>query len=90
MYLGNDWTQTSLYIVIIIHRYDFTVSEIKKNRTTYELVGTLYLGPEAVPQNDTQVKVHDKIFNIEEVIPLEKRTEEYKRMMATPPEKRKL
>ncbi|XP_026331879.1 E3 ubiquitin-protein ligase UHRF1-like [Hyposmocoma kahamanoa] len=68
--------------------YDFTLSEIKKTRTTYELVGTLYLGPEAVPQNETQVKVHDKIFNIEEVIPLEKRSEEYKRMMATLPEKR--
>lgn len=47
------------------------------------------MGPEAVPQNETQVKVHDKIFNIEEVIPLEKRSEEYKRMMATLPDKRK-
>lgn len=49
----------------------------------------MYLGPEAVPQNETQVKVHDKIFNIEEVIPLEKRSEKYKQMMVTLPEKRK-
>lgn len=65
------------------------MNEIKKTHTTYELVGTLYLGPEAVPQNETQVKLNDKIFNIEEVIPVDKRSEEYKQMMVTLPEKRK-
>ncbi|KAJ8737282.1 hypothetical protein PYW07_000553 [Mythimna separata] len=68
--------------------YDFKVAEIKKLRATYELIGTLYLGPDAVPQNDTKLKVLDKIYAIEEVVPLAKRTEEYKKMMATPPEKR--
>ncbi|XP_063837600.1 E3 ubiquitin-protein ligase UHRF1-like [Ostrinia nubilalis] len=70
--------------------YDFKVDEIKKLRTSYELIGTLYLGADAVPQNDTRVKVHDKIFSVEEVVPLDQRTEEYKKMMVTPPEKRAL
>ncbi|KAJ2954656.1 hypothetical protein O0L34_g2952 [Tuta absoluta] len=68
--------------------YDFTVCEIKKLRTSYELIGTLYLGPEAIPQNDTVVRIHDKIFAIEEVTPLEQRNEEYKELMKTAPEKR--
>ncbi|CAH2985650.1 unnamed protein product [Chilo suppressalis] len=68
--------------------YDFKVNEIKKLRASYELVGTLYLGAEAVPQDDTKVKIHDKIFVIEEVVPLSERSDEYKKMMTTPPEKR--
>ena len=63
------------------------MAEIKKLRVLYELIGTLYLGPDAVPQNDTKVRVHDKIYAIEEVVPLAQRTEEYKKMMVTPPEK---
>ncbi|KAH9643541.1 hypothetical protein HF086_016748 [Spodoptera exigua] len=70
------------------HWYDFKISEIKKFRAIYELIGTLYLGPDAVPQNDTKVRVIDKIFAIEEVVPLAQRTEKYKKMMITPPEKR--
>ncbi|KAG6459380.1 hypothetical protein O3G_MSEX011347 [Manduca sexta] len=70
------------------HWYDFKVAEIKKLRTNYELIGTLYLGPDAVPQNDTKVRLQDKIFAIEEVVPLAKRSNEYKQMMLTPPEKR--
>lgn len=65
------------------------MDEIKKLRTSYELIGTLYLGPDAVPQNDTRVRVHDKIFMIEEVVPLETRSEEYKTLMVTQPEKSK-
>lgn len=66
-------------------RYDFKVDEIKKLRTSYEIVGTLYLGPDSVPQNDTKVKIHDKIFTIEEPVPLEKRTEDYlKSIQETP------
>ncbi|XP_053623803.1 E3 ubiquitin-protein ligase UHRF1-like [Plodia interpunctella] len=68
--------------------YDFKVDEIKKQRTNYELVGTLYLGPEAVPQNDTKVRVNDKIFAIEEVVALADRSEVYKKLMITPPDKR--
>ncbi|XP_032527455.2 E3 ubiquitin-protein ligase UHRF1-like [Danaus plexippus] len=65
--------------------YDFKVDEIKKLRTSYEIVGTLYLGPDSVPQNDTKVKIHDKIFTIEEPVPLEKRTEDYlKSIQETP------
>lgn len=75
-------------MLVCAFRYDFTVNEIKKLRTTFELVGTLYLGPEAIPQNDTKVKVNDKIFAIEEVVPLDQRGEQYKKMMATQPEKR--
>lgn len=71
------------------NRYDFKVAEIKKLRATYELIGTLYLGPDAVPQNDTKLKVLDKIYAIEEVVPLVQRTEEYRKMMAAPPEKSK-
>lgn len=58
-------------------------------RANYELIGTLYLGPDAVPQNDTRVRVLDKIFAIEDVIPVAQRTEEYKKMVAAPPEKSK-
>ncbi|XP_049885091.1 E3 ubiquitin-protein ligase UHRF1-like [Pectinophora gossypiella] len=68
--------------------YDFTVQEIKKLRTSYELIGTLYLGLDSIPQNETVVKLHDKIFAIEEVVPLDKRTKEYEMMMVTQPEKR--
>lgn len=68
--------------------YDFKVSEIKKIRGTHELTGTLYLGPDAVPQNDTRIRVQDKIFAIEEVVPLAERSEEYKNIIATLPEKR--
>ncbi|XP_048006035.1 E3 ubiquitin-protein ligase UHRF1-like [Leguminivora glycinivorella] len=70
--------------------YDFKVEEIKKLRLTHELIGTLYLGPEAVPQNDTRARVHDKIFAIEDMVPLAERTEEYKEMMITQPEKRSM
>ncbi|CAH0703679.1 unnamed protein product [Spodoptera exigua] len=70
------------------HWYDFKIAEIKKFRAIYELIGTLYLGPDAVPQNDTKVRVIDKIFAIEEVVPLAQRTQKYKKMMITPPEKR--
>lgn len=48
------------------------------------------MGPDAVPQNDTKVRVFDKILAIEEVVPLAKRTEEYKKIMVTAPEKSKL
>lgn len=68
--------------------FDFKVSEIRKLRTSYDLVGTLYLGPEAVPQNDTKIRLQDKIFAIEEVVPLEKRSDEYNRLMTMNPEKR--
>lgn len=72
------------------HRYDFKVSEIvKKLRNTYELIGTIYLGPDAIPQNDTKVGLHDKVFAIEEVVPLSERTEEYKDLMKTQTEKSK-
>ncbi|XP_011568402.3 E3 ubiquitin-protein ligase UHRF1 [Plutella xylostella] len=67
--------------------YDFKVDEIKKLRTSHELIGTLYLGPDAVPQNDTKVRVHDKIFAIEET-PLPDRSEEYRKMMVTPTERK--
>ncbi|KAM3968509.1 E3 ubiquitin-protein ligase UHRF1 [Aphomia sociella] len=70
------------------HWYDFKVDEIKKLRAVYELVGTLYLGPEAIPQNNTKARVLDKIFEIEEVVPLAQRNEEYKKMMVTQPDKR--
>ncbi|CAH2036157.1 unnamed protein product, partial [Iphiclides podalirius] len=69
------------------HWYDFRIDEIKKFRSSYELIGTLYLGVDSVPQNDTKVKVHDKIFVIEEVVPVDCRTEEYKIAMITQPEK---
>ncbi|CAG9782394.1 unnamed protein product [Diatraea saccharalis] len=72
------------------HWYDFKVDEIKKLRTSYELLGTLYLGADAVPQNDTKVKVHDKIFAIEDVVPLTERTEELRKIMTTETEKRSL
>lgn len=64
------------------------MDEIKKLRTSHELIGTLYLGPDAVPQNDTKVRVHDKIFAIEET-PLPDRSEEYRKMMVTPTERSK-
>ncbi|XP_013184973.1 E3 ubiquitin-protein ligase UHRF1 [Amyelois transitella] len=70
--------------------YDFKIDEIKKQRTNYELVGTIYLGPDAVPQNDTKVKVNDKIFAIEEVVPMAERTKEYQKLMISPPDKRAL
>ncbi|CAH1647903.1 unnamed protein product [Spodoptera littoralis] len=70
------------------HWYDYKITAIKKFRAIYELLGTLYLGPDAVPQNDTRVRVLDKILAIEEVVPLAQRTEEYKKMMITPSEKR--
>lgn len=47
------------------------------------MVGTLYLGPDAVPQNDTKAKVVDKIFLIEEIIPLAERSVEYQELMKT-------
>lgn len=73
-----------------IVRYDFKVSEImKKLRNSYELLGTIYLGPDAIPQNDTKVALHDKIFAIEKVVPLADRTEEYSELMKTEPEKSK-
>ncbi|XP_026756776.2 E3 ubiquitin-protein ligase UHRF1-like [Galleria mellonella] len=68
--------------------YDFKIEEIKEARRSYSLVGTIYLGSEAIPQNNTEVRISDKIFAIEEVIPLAERTEEYKKMMVTQPEKR--
>ncbi|CAF4744509.1 unnamed protein product [Pieris macdunnoughi] len=68
--------------------YDFKVEEVKKGRRGYELVGTLYLGQDAIPQNDTKVPIHDKIFAIEEIVPLAKRSEEYKKLISNPPEPR--
>ncbi|XP_045458310.1 E3 ubiquitin-protein ligase UHRF1-like [Melitaea cinxia] len=68
--------------------YDFKVDEVKKLRVNYELVGTLYLGPDSVPQNDTKVKVHDKIFAIDEPVPVADRNEEYVKIISEPPEKR--
>lgn len=53
------------------------------------LIGTIYLGPEAVPQNDTTVTVLDKIFAIEKVVPVIERTATYKALMTTPPENSK-
>ncbi|XP_063392583.1 E3 ubiquitin-protein ligase UHRF1-like [Cydia fagiglandana] len=70
--------------------YDFKVEEIKKLRLTHELMGTLYLGPEAVPQNDTRARVHDKIFAIEDIVPLAERTDQYNQMMITQPDKRSM
>ncbi|XP_073950182.1 E3 ubiquitin-protein ligase UHRF1-like isoform X2 [Choristoneura fumiferana] len=70
--------------------YDFKIEEIKKLRTSHELLGTIYLGPEAVPQNDTKVRVLDKIFAIEEVVPLADRSLDQKNTMATQPDKRAL
>ncbi|XP_045779852.1 E3 ubiquitin-protein ligase UHRF1-like [Maniola jurtina] len=69
--------------------YDFKVDQVKKQRKTYELTGTLYLGPESVPQDDTSVVVKDKVFAIEEPVPLLKRTEEYNQSTAVPPPKRR-
>ncbi|KAL4717783.1 hypothetical protein ACJJTC_000932 [Scirpophaga incertulas] len=68
--------------------YDFKVDKIKKNRLDYELVGTLYLGPGEVTQNETCIKLHDRIYAIEEVLPLEIRTEDYNKLMTTPTAKR--
>ncbi|XP_014357936.2 E3 ubiquitin-protein ligase UHRF1 [Papilio machaon] len=68
--------------------YDFKVEEIKKIRSGHELVGTLYLGADSVPQNETKVTVLDKIFAIEEVVPVKERTKQYTTMMKTNPEKR--
>ncbi|XP_041987386.1 E3 ubiquitin-protein ligase UHRF1-like [Aricia agestis] len=70
--------------------YDFKVDKVNKTRTNYELIGTLYLGQDAVPQNETKVCVHDKIFAIESVVPLADRTEEYKKKMSQAPEKRSM
>lgn len=47
-------------------------------------MGTLYIGAESIPQNDTKAKILDYIYEIEEVVPLSKRTEEYQKMMTTP------
>ncbi|XP_045784907.1 E3 ubiquitin-protein ligase UHRF1-like [Maniola jurtina] len=69
--------------------YDFKVDEIKKHRKTYELTGTIYLGPESVPQNNTSTVVKDKVFAIEEPVPLSRRTEEYNQSIAVPPPKRR-
>lgn len=68
-------------------RYDFKVDEVKKLRVNYEFVGTLYLGPDSVPQNDTKVKVHDKIFAIEEPVPVADRNEKYEKITSEAPEK---
>ncbi|CAB3258852.1 unnamed protein product [Arctia plantaginis] len=68
--------------------YDFKISEIKKIRSNYELIGTLYLGPDAVPQNETRARVLDKIFAIEQVVPVAKRTDDDRKMMTTQPDKR--
>ncbi|XP_059059747.1 E3 ubiquitin-protein ligase UHRF1-like [Achroia grisella] len=68
--------------------YDFKIDKINKLRSVYELVGTLYSGSEVVPQNDTIVRVLDKIYTIDEVVPLAKRSKEYKKMMITQPDKR--
>lgn len=70
------------------HWYDFKVSEIKKLQKSYELIGTLYLGPEAVPQHDSKIKLHDSIYAIEKVVPLSKRSEKCNKIMNTPTEKR--
>ncbi|XP_034839518.1 E3 ubiquitin-protein ligase UHRF1-like [Maniola hyperantus] len=69
--------------------YDFKVQQVKKQRKAYELTGTLYLGSESVPQNDTNIVVRDKVFSIEEPVPLSKRTEEYNRSIAVAPPKRR-
>lgn len=68
--------------------YDLKVTEIKKLKKNHVLIGTIYLGPEAVPQNDTTVTVLDKIFAIEKVVPVIERTATYKALMTTPPENR--
>ncbi|XP_075990910.1 E3 ubiquitin-protein ligase UHRF1-like [Anticarsia gemmatalis] len=64
--------------------FDFKVGEIKKTRAVYELIGTLYLGPDAVP-SETRVRVHDKIFAIEAPVPVAERTADFK---TSPPDKR--
>ncbi|CAG4983934.1 unnamed protein product [Parnassius apollo] len=68
--------------------YDFKIDEIKKLRSSYELVGTLYLGADSVPQNETKVKLHDKVFAIEEVVLVDQRSEVQKKMMKMQPDKR--
>ncbi|XP_072931393.1 E3 ubiquitin-protein ligase UHRF1-like [Epargyreus clarus] len=68
--------------------YDFKVDKILKIRNGYNLLGTLYLGSDAIPQHDTTVRVHDKIFLIEDVVPLQLRTDEYNKKMCTIPDKR--
>lgn len=77
----------SYYDSIHNFRYDFKVDEVKKLRVNYEFVGTLYLGPDSVPQNDTKVKVHDKIFAIEEPVPVADRNEKYEKITSEAPEK---
>ncbi|XP_047544031.1 E3 ubiquitin-protein ligase UHRF1-like [Vanessa atalanta] len=68
--------------------YDFKVDEVKKLRINYELVGTLYLGPDSIPQNDTKVRVHDKIFVLEQPVPVAERNNEYSKLISEAPEKR--
>ncbi|XP_023951353.2 E3 ubiquitin-protein ligase UHRF1 [Bicyclus anynana] len=68
--------------------YDFKVEQILKMKRTYNLIGTLYLGLESVPQNDTKVQVKDKIFAIEKPIPLEERSQEYIKKTSVAPPKR--
>ncbi|XP_068626889.1 E3 ubiquitin-protein ligase UHRF1-like [Battus philenor] len=68
--------------------YDFKVEGITKLRKNYMLVGTMYLGKDSVPQHDTKVKVHDKIFAIEEVIPVAQRSDKCHKAMKVQPEKR--
>lgn len=71
------------------HWYDFKVTEKIQHRKKYEFQGTIYIGQEGIPQHDTTVKIMDKIFSIEDdVVPIDKRSEEYNVMMKTPTEKR--
>ncbi|XP_050683115.1 E3 ubiquitin-protein ligase UHRF1-like isoform X2 [Leptidea sinapis] len=70
------------------HWYDFKIDEVQKNRNKYKLVGTIYLGKDAIPQDDTTAPIHDKIFAIEEAVPVNERTDEYKTLTKEPPPKR--
>ncbi|CAH2207452.1 jg21001, partial [Pararge aegeria aegeria] len=47
-----------------------------------------YLGSESVPQNNTNILVKDKIFTIEEPVPLSERSEAYIKTIAVAPPKR--
>ncbi|XP_052746622.1 E3 ubiquitin-protein ligase UHRF1 [Bicyclus anynana] len=68
--------------------YDFKVEQILKIKRTYSLIGTLYLGLESIPQNNTKVQVKDKIFDIEKPVPLQERSQEYLNKTSNAPQKR--
>ncbi|KAJ0183607.1 hypothetical protein K1T71_000030 [Dendrolimus kikuchii] len=69
--------------------YDFKVLEIKTKRTTHELLGEIYIGPNYEPEM-LIVTVIDKIYKIEEPVPLDQQTDKYRKLMTTETDKRSL